>query len=268
MISKEQNARKEQDYLTPNEAAKILGISRRTLMRLNGRGIVREDTEDEKRHYFSIDTLLLANSALTAEKLGFTDEQITGVFPNGEISRQLLDEIFGPALYWAQILEADINPFSAAARGQIIEARMPVLNCMVRECGNVTGWDSLISCYHETLAKALAGGYKIGSFFPVIFFDFDDSGEPVASRIAMPVTGGDTDTLERVEIRKMKYLAWYGEVYGTVTPKTVFDEMEKEVMKQRPDLNCRKVMYLTRDFASSGGYTPDQFYCYMGLVTD
>ena len=268
MNSNEQNARKEQDLLTPNEAANVLGISRRTLMRLNRRGIVQEETEDEKRHYFSIDTLLLANSALIAEKLGFTDQQITSVFPNGVISRQLLDEIFGPTLYWAQILEADLTPFSADARGQVIDARMPMLNCIVWECGNITGWSSLINYYHDTLVKSIADGYKIGSFFPVIFFDFNDNGEPVASRIAMPVSNGKTDTLERIEIRKMKYLAWYGNVYGNFTPKKVFDEIEKEVTRQRSDLHCKKVMYLTRDFVSSGGYSADQFYCYMGLVTD
>ena len=264
MISKEQRDLRQNGYFTPNEVSRLLGISTRTFLRLYDAGLVQESVKYGKNTFFSADSIIRLRSVLTAKKFGATNEQIKQIFSTG-LTEEIYEEIFGISLIWSQLCETDIDPFQSGKSGRIIDVRVPRMNLYAKEFPLTVGWDGVIKCVHEAILETFGKGYPLHIYGPQAVLDFNEDGEPVVSKILIPVPEAkEADTFPMAATRAY-YAAWYGSTSGASTPKDVFGEMENFAKACKVPQKGQKSAVFIQDFASMDGYDPSQFYCYLTL---
>ena len=264
MISKEQRIQRQNGYFTPNEAAKLLNISTRTFLRLYDEGFIHESSKYGKNNYFSIDSILRLRYVMVAKKFGMSNEHIKQMYSTG-ITKELYDDVFGNTLLWAQMSQSELDPFCAGKIGRIIDVNTPIVNQYIKEFTPAVGWDAVIEYVHETLLEVYGKGYTVHSFGPQAVIDFNDDGEPVVSRVVIPVPENNAETVLSTANRAF-YATWIGSVNGISTPVSVFDEMDKYKEAGRITDKGQKIAIFTQDFASMDNYDPSMFYVYLSLL--
>ena len=265
MISNEQRIQRQNGYFTPNEVSKMLNISTRTFLRLYDEGFICESSKYGKNNYFSIDSIIRLRNVIVAKKLGLTNEQVKQMYLTG-VTKELYDDTFGKTLLWAQLSQSELYPFSAGQIGRVIDISIPAVNLYVKEFTPAVGWDAVIKYVHETLLEAYGKGYTVHCFGPQAAIDFNEDGEPVISKVMIPVPEENNAETVLSTANRAFYAAWHGSVNGTITPASVFEEMEKYKEAGRITQEGQKVAIFIQDFASKDNYDPSMFYVYLSLM--
>ena len=265
MISKEQRIQRQNGYFTPNEASKLLNISTRTFLRLYDEGFIHESSKYGKNKYFSIDSIIKLRSVMVDKKLGVTNEQIKQIYSTG-VTKELYDKIYGNTLLWAQLMQADLDPFYAGKIGRIIDVNIPKVNQYIKEFTPAVGWDAVVKSVHEALLEVFNKGYTVHSFAPQAVIDINEDGEPVIRKVMISVPEeNDAETVLSTANRAF-FAAWYGGVDGVSTPSSVFDEMDRYKEAARITQKGQKTAIFIQDFASIDNYDPSMFYVYLSLM--
>ena len=263
MISNEQRELKKRGYFTPNEAAKILGISRRSFMRLFEAGIVRESETNTRNHFFSVNDIVAVKNVLCAKKLGLSDEQIIKYSATG-VTEELMKEVFGPVLLWLHMCEADAFPFGPDVVGRITEVPVPTTVGYVHDCKGTVGWEGIIRSVHDAFLEVFRSGNIVGDLNPAVYVDFREDGIPVANRIMVPVMNKDAEKVEPFTISNILYAEWIGNPQEGNTPANVFDSMGKIAESSGREHDGQKIVFIAQDYVSMETFDLDRFICYLG----